>query len=587
MKPACSKITTRQCNKLFPWALFLFQFMFIASAFTQKSNITNRFHPPLEIPLRLSGNFGELRSNHFHAGIDIKTQGVTGQKLFAIADGYVSRIRVAANGYGKAIYIHHPEKEVTSVYGHLKAFNDQIASYIKDRQYKNQSFEIQLFPEKNQFPVKQGELIGYSGNSGSSDGPHLHFEIRKITNQHPINPLHYKFDIADNIAPEIFNLAVYPRNKNSIINGKNEKLILNAVSSENDQYKVAEENKLKLHGPVGFGIRTFDFLNGTPNWCGIYSLKLYIDSTLIYKHTMDEFSFSETRYINSFIDYESKIRNNSTLQKSFVQPHNNLSIYEFLRNDGYYNFDTDATHQVQYEVTDVYGNTSILNFEVQGTDGSNANHQHQDKEQAYEKVMPYNKENQFNREGVKLHIPKNAFYDTVYFEYDKQKMKGENFHSHLHQIHNKYTAVHKNYTLSIKTGKLPAGLEDKAFIAYLEEDEYVYAGSEKVNGFISAQVRKLGAYIIMVDNDKPTITPFRSNNKKISYKIKDELSGIKHYNGFIDGEWALFEYDPKNDLLTYKIDKSRLSNAKTHKVELYISDEMDNIATFQDTFTVK
>ncbi|MGM0530218.1 MAG: M23 family metallopeptidase, partial [Bacteroidota bacterium] len=561
-----------KCIKLFPLALLLLQFVFIGPTFTQTSNITNgEFHPPLEIPLRLSGSFGELRSNHLHAGIDFKTQGVSGQKIFAIADGYVSRIKVAANGYGKAIYIHHPEKEVTSVYGHLKAFSDQIASYIKDRQYQNQTFEIQLFPGKEQFQVKKGELIGYTGNSGSSDGPHLHFEVRKINNQHPINPLQYQFEVHDNIAPKIFNLAVYPRNNHSIINGKNEKLILEAVSSRNNHYKIADENKLKLHGPVGFGIRTFDFFNGTPNWCGIYTLKLYIDSTLIYKHNMDEFSFAESRYINSLIDYEAKIRNNNTLQKSFVQPHNNLSIYEFLRNDGYYNFNTDTNHQVRYEVTDIHGNTSTLSFEVQGTSESKYNHPPKDEKQACAKVMPYNKENYFKQEGVQVHFPKNAFYDTVYFEYEKQKMEGDKFYSDLHRIHNKYTPVHKNYTLSIKTGNLPAGLKEKAFIAHIEEDEHTYAGSEKVNGFISAEVNKFGKYIIMVDNEKPTITPIVSNNKKISFKIKDELSGIKHYNGFIDGEWALFEYDPKNDLLTYKIDKNRLSKAKTHKVELYIS----------------
>ena len=574
--------------KLFTVTYLLLQLVFITPALTQNSNLTNnQLHPPLEIPLRLAGNFGELRSNHFHAGIDLKTQGVTGQKLFAIADGYVYRIRVSANGYGKALYIHHPEKGISSVYGHLKAFNDRIASYIKDRQYQNQSFEIHLFPGKGQFKVKKGDLIGYSGNSGSSNGPHLHFEIRKMDNQHPINPLQYEFDIIDNIAPKIFNLAVYPRHNKSTINGKNEKLILDAITAHNNHYKIMDEHQIKLHGPVGFGIRTFDFFNGTPNWCGIYELKLYIDSTLIYKHTMDEFSFAETRYINSLIDYEEKIRNNSTLQKSFVQPHNNLSIYEFLRNDGYYNFNTDATHQVHYEVTDVYGNTSTLSFEVQGTSESHYNQPPKEENQACKKIMPYNKENHFKQEGVQVYFPKNAFYDTICFEYDKQKIEGKNFHSDLYRIHNRYTPVHKNYTLSIKTENLPAGLKEKAFIAYFEEDEYSYAGSEKVNGFISAEVDKLGDYIVMVDNEKPTITPYISNNKKISFKIKDELSGIKRYNGFIDGKWALFEYDPKNDLLTYTIDKNRLSNAKKHKLELYISDELNNIATYHDTFTVK
>ncbi|MFP4621869.1 MAG: M23 family metallopeptidase [Bacteroidales bacterium] len=573
-------------TKVYPLIALLF--ILITPAFAQISNISDRpFHPPLEIPLKLSGNFGELRPNHFHAGIDIKTNGSSGQKILAIADGYVSRIRVSANGYGKAIYIHHPEKGVTSVYGHLKSFTKPIDDYIKERQYQNRSFEIQLFPDKQQFQVQKGELIGYSGNSGRSHGPHLHFEIRKIENQHPINPLQYEFDITDNIAPKIFNLAVYPRNEHSTINGENKKLILDAVPTQKDHYRVLGENKLKVHGSVGFGIRTFDFLNKTPNWCGIHKLELYIDSTLIYKHTMDEFSFSETRYINSLIDYEAKIRSKTTLQKSFVQSHNNLSIYDFLRNDGFYKFTSNSTHQVHYEVTDVHGNTSVLIFKVQGTSEPENKLQKPDSGKTFTKVMPYNRENHFEKEDIRVNFPKNAFYDTLYFEYDKKKVDGENFHSDLHQIHNKYTPVHRKYTLSIKPRNLPASLKEKAFIARIEDDEYSYAGSETVNGFVSAEVNKLGKYVVRVDNEKPTITPYIMNQKKLSFKIKDELSYIKQYNGYIDGEWALFEYDPKNNLLTYEIDKSRLSKGKTHKLELYISDALDNVATYHDTFTIK
>ncbi len=574
--------------KLFPIITLLLQILFTAPTYSQISNLTERqFHSPLDIPLRLSGNFGELRTGHFHAGLDFKTQGVSGKEIYAIADGYVFRIKVSATGYGNAIYIHHPERGITSVYGHLKDFSDQMAAYIKKQQYRKKSFEIQLFPGKNQFQIKKGELIGYSGNSGSSQGPHLHFEVRKMDNQHPINPLQHEFNITDNIAPKIFNLAVYPRNQHSMVNGKNKKLVLDAVTSRRDHYRVMGAQKLKLHGPVGFGIRTYDFFNGTPNWCGVYTIKLYIDSTLMYKHTMDEFSFYETRYINSLIDYEQKVRNSTTIQKSFVQPHNNLSIYEFLRNDGFYNFTTDATHQVHYEVTDVYGNTSYLNFEVRGMQGTGSNLKSTAQNKEDTRVMPYNTENHFEQKEIKIHFPKNAFYDTVYFEYDRQKVEGDNFYSDLHQIHNKYTPVHKDYSLSIKTRNLPASLKEKAFIARLEEDEYKYAGSETVNGFISAEVREFGKYIVMLDNEKPSITPFVSNGRKISFKIKDELSGIKSYNGYIDGEWALFEYDQKNDLLTYEVDKSRLSEAKSHKLELYITDEMNNIATYHDTFTIK
>jgi hypothetical protein len=549
---------------------------------THKESIN--FHPPLEIPLRLSGNFGELRSNHFHSGIDIKTQGRSGQKIFAIAEGYVSRIKISPYGYGKALYIHHPDKGLTSVYGHLKEFNDKLATYIKKHQYRKKSFAIQLFPGREEFRVEKGELIGYSGNSGSSNGPHLHFEIRKLSNQHPLNPLHYPFEVIDNIPPKLFNLGIYPQTRESYINGKNEKLILDLASSGNSQYTLLNHNSIHLHGPVGFGIRAFDFLNQSPNWCGIYELKLYIDSTLIYKHTMDEFSFAETRYINSMIDYEEKIKNDLSIQQTFVQPNNKLSVYDFIRNDGIYNFNKNTTHQIHYEVTDNHGNTSVLSFSVQSTSSVKTPVK---ENRDYTQLMPYNKENAFERNDIKIQFPKNAFYDTVYFNYDQKEIKGKNLYSPLHQIHNIYTPVHKNFTLSIKTMNLPGTLKDKSFIARVEEEDYNYVGGERINGFISARTRKFGEYVVMIDKESPSIKPFVSNSDKISFKIKDELSGIDSYNGYIDGEWALFEYDAKNDLLTYEIDKKRLSDKKVHKLELYISDELNNIATYHDTFTTK
>jgi len=560
-----------------------------ASIYAQSGNIENHLHPPVDMPLLLSGNFGELRSNHFHSGIDIKTQGTTGKKVYAIANGYVSRIRISANGYGRALYIHHPEKGLTSVYGHLKRFNKKVERFVKNRQYEQKSFEVQLFPEKGLFRVKKGELVGLSGNSGSSKGPHLHFEIRQLSDQKPLNPLHYKLDVVDNIPPKVFNLAIYPVGKSSSVDGSRQKQFYDAVTRGPGTYGLMNQAIPKVRGPVGFGIRAYDFLDGSPNWCGLYTVKLYVDHNLIYHHQMDGFSFYETRYINSFIDYEEKIKNSQTYQKSWLQPHNPLSIYEYLRNDGIHTFTDDTLHEVTYKITDVHGNTSTLSFQVQSQMDPPVSLTQEQKTKGI--VMPYNEANSFENTHIKLDFPKMAFYDTLDFEYSRSEApidKGV-FYSGLHHIHNEYTPVHKAYTLSIKPEGLPDMLKNKAFIALVngEDEPYVYQGGEFINGHIAAQVRKLGKYAVLVDREEPSIKPLVMNDQQISFHISDELSGIKSYNGYINGQWVLFEYDPKNDRLTYQIDSDRLEQADSYELELYVSDPLNNIATYHDTLTIE
>jgi len=558
--------------------------------FGQSVNPDASLHPPVDYPMRLSGNFGELRSNHFHAGIDIKTDGTVGKQIHAIAGGYVSRIKVSANGYGHALYIHHPKQGLTSVYGHLKAFNQEVQPYVREQQYKKETFEIQLFPEENQFKVQKGEVIGFSGNSGSSQGPHLHFEIRDMDRQEPLNPLHFNLDIRDGIPPKIFNLAIYPLGPKASVNNENRKQILDVVSRDKGRYKMMGQEIPRVHGRIGFALRSFDFLDGAPNWCGLYTVKLYVDSMLMYHHQMDRFSFYETRYINSLIDYEEKIRHNLTFQKSFREPNNQLDIYEYLRNNGIYHFEDDTLHNILYRITDAHGNTSELTFQVRSGKQPVRSPNHKDTTTTQDTLtsvpMAFDQANSFHRSDIRLDFPSHAFYDTIFFEYQKQNMADETkpFYSDLHQIHNSYTPVHKEFTLSIHPNGLPEMLKNKTFIARVDEEEetYEYAGGEFINGFISTNVRSFGKYVVMVDRKPPQIKPFIINNQKISFKIEDELSGISSYNGYINGEWVLFEYDPKNDLLVYRINRERLPKASRYELELYVSDALNNVATYYD-----
>ena len=302
---------------MFLTRLFIISILFYSSLNDFPTDRTI-FNSPLNIPLLLSANFGELRVDHFHSGVDIKTQGTTGKEVVAAADGYIYRISVSPAGFGNALYLRHPSGYST-VYGHLDRFTSQIEEYVKNHQYKNKSFEVTLFPDKDEFPVKQGQLIAYSGNSGGSGGPHLHFEIRKSTNEKPINPLLFNFGIVDNIKPIIEKLEIYPLNKHTLINNKNSAKKIN-VSGSHGSYFVPSENEISISGPAGFGIKDYDMLDGSPNKCGVYSIELFIDSMSIFKYIMDGFPFTDSRYVNSHIDYETYMKENIYIERTFVLP---------------------------------------------------------------------------------------------------------------------------------------------------------------------------------------------------------------------------------------------------------------------------
>ncbi|MFO8234032.1 MAG: M23 family metallopeptidase [Bacteroidales bacterium] len=566
---------------------YIFLFIFIVSpvllSSQTKHSPESSIHSPVDIPIFLSGNFGELRSGHLHSGIDIKTQGRSGHKLHSIYDGYVSRIKITENGYGKALYIHHPDLNITSVYGHMQSFTEEIEQYVLDNQYQKKSYEIELFPEKNQFKTEKGEFIGFSGNSGSSKGPHLHFEIRSLDNQQPVNPLFYDIKVKDNIPPKIFQVALYPKGKYSSVNNSNDKVILNTRKASGNKYVLEQNDTLNLHGHIGFGLKAHDFMNGSNNWYGIYEVKLLVNGENIYKHQIDEFAFHNTRYINAIIDYEEKTKNNNTIQKLRLLPNNQLNIYKHVKNKGLYNFTKDTTKDITFIVSDEQGNSSSLSFEVKTSsrpavlDTTTKTH---------DAIFPYNQSNTFSRKEVKLNIPKLAFYDTVFFQYNKIESDNNIFYSSIHQVHNPYTPVHKYFDLSVKVHNLKSSLKDKIFIAKIKEDnKYDYIGGNFRNGFITARVREFGDFAVLADTLSPIIEPLTNMNKisktqRIAFRIKDDLSGIKNYNGYIDGQWVLFEYDPKNDLLFHDLSNSPVKFNNKHELELYVSDNKNNIATY-------
>ncbi len=309
----------------------------------------------------LAGTFGELRSNHFHSGIDIKTNGGIGQPLLAVRDGYVYRIKVSPIGFGKAIYLRHPDGEF-SVYGHMSDFVPAIKDLVYQKQYASKQYEQEIYLDEGQMPVRQGELIGYSGNSGNSSGPHLHFEIRD-PEEHIMNPLHYYQPfVADHKKPQLTGIAFEPITIDSRANGRYEKLELKPEGANGD-YRVVDV--VRLQGKVGLEYDGFDQLDAAANSCGINYAKLYLDEQLIYDFVLDKFSFDDKRYINVHFDYQHFKESGRKYQRSYIEPGNQLPCFPQRQLGGLIELHDDLVHNLRLELADGYRNTSTLRVNVQ------------------------------------------------------------------------------------------------------------------------------------------------------------------------------------------------------------------------------
>lgn len=542
------------------------------------------FRPPVNIPVLLSSNFGELRSDHFHSGIDIKTQGKTGIDIVSSADGYIYRISVSPTGFGKALYVRHPNGYST-VYAHLERFSDNVEAYVTEKQYERKNFTITLFPPKDMFPVKEGDLIALSGNSGSSGGPHLHYEIREADNELPVNPLLFRIGTTDNIPPVLERLAIYPLG-NSAVNNSRSALKMNLAGS-NGKYHLPEGKEISVNGEAGFGLKIHDLLNGSSNKCAAYSIELRIDSILIYNYEMDGFMFDETRYINSHMDYESYIKDNVRYQRTFVMPNDKLSTYKNLINRGIYRFNDNNSHNVQFTVRDVNGNTSTLSFKVKSVPAPSGVKPFV----RTGEIMPYNKTNRFVAENISVNIPSGALYDTLFFNYKKSPATVVML-SDLHSIHNNMTPLQKSMSISIKPDRIPEGKEGKMLIVRINKTSKAPVAATWTEGFLKADVSVFGDYFVGIDTIAPRIIPSNlaqnadlSGRKELRIRINDDFSGIKSYEAEIDNKWALMEYDPKNAALIYSFNEKYLARGTKHVLNLKVSDNCNNISSYKYSFT--
>ena len=553
--------------------------------YTQVEFDQTEFVSPLHIPLILSGNFAELRSNHFHTGLDIKTKGSEGYRIYAVDSGFVSRINISHWGYGKAIYVTHPNG-YTSVYAHLSRFPDKIEKYLRKKQFENETETITVYPDSLDLLISKEEIIAYSGNSGSSGGPHLHFEIRETETEKAVNPLLFGFDIKDDIRPTVSNIKIYPL-KNGFINGKDIAKVYPTIGSLGE-YKLKDNPVIEVGGEIGIGVHTIDKLNGAGNKCGIYTIELFVDGSRVFRQTMEKIDFFTNRYINAHKDYDEYHYKKRSFHKSYVSDNNKLELYDGLINKGKLSFEDDTIHQLKYVIKDTYGNTSNVNFQLKSNTKmaktiSQALSSGDSINMAGDAVI--------EKAGFKAYLPENSVYKDLRAQYKEAVMSKTA--SSLHQFGNSKIPVQHYFIMKIKTQNIAKNMEKKAVIVSVSNDKRKVSakGGEYKNGWVETKVRAFGNYAVKIDSVAPSVTAVNisegknlSSAKNIQFKISDNLSGIETYDSFIDGNWVLGKYVPKRGIYTIPFDKYNNISKGKHLLKVLVIDERGNEALKEFNF---
>ncbi len=563
-------------------SIFLLIICFISETDGQKIPENLPLTSPIKPPFFFAGDFGELRPSHFHSGLDFRTQGKTGLPVYAVKDGYISRIGISPTGYGNALYMSHPDG-TTSVYGHLEKFHSKIQRYLKSKQYDHETFQINLTPSSGEFEFSKGEIIAWSGNTGSSGGPHLHFEIRDTKSERAFNPLFILPGITDNSAPKIIALNVYPLGENSSAGHDRNKKRFEAVTVPGG-YRLKNNAPIEVYGKIGFGIQAEDFFNATGLKCGIYSATLFCDKRELFGFKMDNFAFADSRYANAQADYEEHLLSNRWIERLFRLPGNLLDIYYPPNSNGILNLEDGKSHEFEIIVSDAFKNKAILKFRTVSKKSPQPV-----KSNPFTKEFFYDQANTFENDKIRIDIPKGALYDNLKFLW-RISPSPAGCYAELHQVHSKFIPIHIPYSLSIKCREIPDNLKSKTLIVNIDPKKggKTAVGGEYSRGWITAKTTSMGDFSVAVDQTPPVITPLSIRENKIltdplkvKFHISDNLSGIKSYRGEIDGKWILFEFDEKTGTLIYFFDKERMVFGKSHLLRLVVTDNKENSSEYK------
>lgn len=524
-----------------------------------------KYCSPFDFPILLSANFGELRPNHFHNGLDFKTKGTVGHPIHCIADGYVSRVAVQHGGYGQAIYITHPDGH-TSVYGHIISFAPEVEKYVREYQYENETFVCYLYPEPGRFTFKQGDIIAYSGNEGSSAGPHLHLEIRKTDTDEYLDPMPYfKQWIKDTKAPVANLVGFYPVGGQGVINGSTSKKI----------FPVASLNKpVTAWGKIYTGISAKDYMDGTSNFYGVHSVTLFVDSVKVFSSTTDRVLPDENRMVNAFTDYDEYIRSRRLIMRSYKAPANKLRMLWTGNGTGIIDINEERNYKFVYVLEDNFGNSRSYSFTVRG--------ERHDIPQCVEnslgdkEILTAGRTTVLQRPGFEFIVPKGYVYEDVpvvvdVIETDSSAVSLE------YDIDAGNTPLHSYCPIAIGLRKTGTVSPEKYYIQQRVGKWKASVGGEYDNGWMRAKIRNFGAYSVAVDTVPPVVTPvdkarWRSTSD-IRFRIKDSASGINTYKVYVDGKFVLFGL--KKGMLIIQ-DKKRVKKGVPHTLKVVVTDMCGN-----------
>ena len=522
------------------------------------------FDWPLNLTPGLVGNFGELRPNHYHMGLDCRTDQKQNQQVLAAAEGYIAKVKIEPSGFGRCIYINHPNG-LTTLYAHLNSFNPELEKYITDEQYRLKSWRIFLDIPANLFPVTKGQFIAFSGTTGASQGPHLHFEVRDTKTDKVLNPLLFGFNIIDTVAPDIYKLAVYDRT----ISVFEQSPQMYAVKKVNGMYITVPSLIMSSSDRVSFAITSYDRYTSSTNRNGIFEAILYNDSLPIVGFQLDSISYDETRDLNAHIDYRMRINGGPFVQHVSRLPGYTNGPYKIINGDGVINISDDSAHKIKIEVSDPNGNTSILQFNVKHIPGAaKASMENQ------KKLYP-NQPNEFTNNNFSVSLPPNCLYDTVSFNFSETVSKGA---SNIYSFLSPHIPEHGYFEVKIKADIAPES-QERMMMQCFTNGKTEFSKAVNENGWYKARFRQFGSYQLITDLIPPTLAPigFRDGMNvtklnRLAFVAGDNTGEFK-FSATIDGNWIRFTND-KGRIFSYIFDEHCPEGE--HELKVSATDQVGN-----------
>jgi hypothetical protein len=541
--------------------------------FALKNYPKSAFASPVKIPLSLAGNFGECRPNHFHSGLDVRTNKVENIPIYAIADGYISRVKIEEKGFGNAIYITHGNG-YTSLYAHLNNFYPALENYIRKLQYQNKSWKIDQSFMPHEFLIRKGNFLAYSGNTGSSQAPHLHMEIRNSKTDKPLNGLLF-YNMPDTKAPLVKKLAVYDAHKSIYAQSPKQYTCI----KKGNLYLPTTDTIITNTNYAALGIVADDPMENALGVLGVYELNMYVDNNPYFGWQLDNIGYDETRYMNAQADYTTKKNGGPWIQLCYQQAGDKLGIYKnFTKDNGRINLSDGNTHAIKLIIKDVAGNYSEMRFWIKARATSTAREKYN---------MLVNKENTFSNSNIAFNLSKDALYDDVPFS--TAVTSSNNIYSNIYKVGNNAVPVHTYFDLKLKPKiNIPENLKTKVAMVRLpsgkETDKKGKAASYD-GTWVKCSVRDFGTYEIVIDQTAPSITTSLTNgatlkNNKIIITAKDETTTVANFIGKIDGAWVRFQQ--KGNSYIYEVDQ--YCTTGKHQLDISAIDENGNTKNISIAF---